>query len=77
VNDTHGHDTGDAVLKALVALAKRLIRPNDRVARMGGEEFMLILPDTPVQQSLVVVQRLLLRSAIRPWCKTARGGAFP
>ncbi|WP_449369805.1 diguanylate cyclase domain-containing protein [Thiomonas sp.] len=59
VNDTHGHDTGDAVLRALVALAKRLIRPSDRVARMGGEEFMLLLPDTPVQQSLVVVQRLL------------------
>jgi diguanylate cyclase len=60
VNDTYGHDTGDAVLKALVDLATRLVRPSDRVARMGGEEFMLILPDTPVQQSLVVVQRLLM-----------------
>ena len=60
VNDTYGHDTGDAVLKALVNLATRLVRPSDRVARMGGEEFMLILPDTPVQQSLVVVQRLLM-----------------
>ncbi len=59
VNDTHGHDTGDAVLKALVTLARRLVRPTDRVARMGGEEFMLLLPDTPVQQSQVVVQRLL------------------
>lgn len=59
VNDTHGHDTGDAVLKALVSLATRLVRPSDRVARMGGEEFMLLLPDTPVQQSRVVVQRLL------------------
>ncbi len=60
VNDTYGHDTGDAVLKALVSLATRLVRPSDRVARMGGEEFMLILPDTPVQQSQVVVQRLLM-----------------
>ncbi|MGC9185401.1 MAG: diguanylate cyclase domain-containing protein [Thiomonas sp.] len=59
VNDTYGHDTGDAVLKALVSLARRLVRPSDRVARMGGEEFMLLLPDTPVQQSRVVVQRLL------------------
>ena len=59
VNDTHGHDIGDAVLKALVQLAKRLIRPSDRVARMGGEEFMLLLADTPVQQSQLVVQRLL------------------
>ncbi|MGA8010142.1 MAG: GGDEF domain-containing protein [Thiomonas sp.] len=59
VNDTYGHDAGDAVLRALVTLAKRLVRPSDRVARMGGEEFMLLLPGTPVQHSLVVVQRLL------------------
>jgi diguanylate cyclase len=59
INDTHGHDVGDAVLKALVELAKRLMRPSDRIARMGGEEFMLLLPDTPVQQSRLVVQRLL------------------
>jgi diguanylate cyclase len=77
VNDTHGHDTGDAVLKALVVLAKRLIRPSDRVARMGGEEFMLILPDTPVQQSLVVVQRLLVAFSDQTLVQDSAGRRIP
>jgi len=77
VNDTHGHDTGDAVLKALVAQAKRLIRPSDRVARMGGEEFMLLLPDTPVQQSLVVVQRLLVAFSDQTLVQDSAGRRIP
>ena len=77
VNDTHGHDTGDAVLKALVALARRLVRPSDRVARMGGEEFMLMLPDTPVQQSLVVVQRLLVAFSEQTLVQDAGGRRIP
>jgi len=77
VNDTYGHDTGDAVLKALVNLATRLVRPSDRVARMGGEEFMLILPDTPVQQSLVVVQRLLMAFSEQTLVQDATGRRIP
>ena len=77
VNDTHGHDTGDEVLKALVALARRLVRPSDRIARMGGEEFMLMLPDTPVQQSLVVVQRLLDAFSGQTLVQDAAGRRIP
>ena len=77
VNDTHGHDTGDEVLKALVTLARRLIRPSDRVARMGGEEFMLMLPDTPVQQSLVVMQRLLAAFSDQTLVHDAGGRRIP
>ncbi|WP_051848979.1 GGDEF domain-containing protein [Thiomonas sp. FB-Cd] len=59
VNDTYGHDLGDAVLCALVQLAQGLIRPTDSIARMGGEEFMLLLPDADTERAWLVVERLL------------------
>ncbi len=46
VNDTHGHDAGDAVLKALSTILKQSVRASDLVIRYGGEEFMIILIDT-------------------------------
>ncbi|MGE0071855.1 MAG: diguanylate cyclase [Thiomonas sp.] len=77
VNDTYGHDVGDAVLKALVTLAKRLVRPSDRVARLGGEEFMLLLPDAPAQQALLVVQRLLAAFSEQTLVHDAAGRRVP
>ena len=44
VNDTHGHDAGDKVLVAVAALLDKEVRDTDRVARMGGEEFLVLLP---------------------------------
>jgi diguanylate cyclase (GGDEF)-like protein len=46
VNDTHGHDAGDAVLKALAAATRDLCRDSDALGRYGGEEFLMILPET-------------------------------
>lgn len=65
VNDTHGHAAGDAVL---VDFARRLLactRRDDVCARLGGEEFMLLLPRTAPDQALPVLERLLqgVRSA--------------
>lgn len=44
VNDTHGHDAGDKVLAAVATLLDKEVRDTDRVARMGGEEFLVLLP---------------------------------
>jgi diguanylate cyclase (GGDEF) domain len=48
VNDTHGHIVGDAVLKCIGNQIKNVVRGNDVSARFGGEEFVLLLPDTPL-----------------------------
>jgi diguanylate cyclase (GGDEF)-like protein/PAS domain S-box-containing protein len=58
VNDTHGHATGDEVLRVFAALARRIVRANDYVARIGGEEFVILFPATSVEQALQVCDRL-------------------
>ena len=58
VNDTHGHDVGDAVLREIGARLKTGLREIDVVARYGGEEFMLALPGTHSPGAIVVADRL-------------------
>ncbi|HKK15018.1 MAG TPA: GGDEF domain-containing protein [Gammaproteobacteria bacterium] len=58
VNDTFGHDVGDLVLREFVRLAKRCIRDEDLLARFGGEEFAIVLPDTPLEQGHRVAERI-------------------
>ncbi|PCI08732.1 MAG: diguanylate cyclase [Gammaproteobacteria bacterium] len=58
VNDTHGHQVGDAVLVRLVTLMQELVRSSDIVARYGGEEFTIILPDTGIQLAREVAERI-------------------
>ncbi|GAA3701885.1 hypothetical protein GCM10022421_05580 [Oceanisphaera sediminis] len=50
VNDTYGHDAGDEVLIALAEHCRLALRRTDILARFGGEEFVILLPDTPLQQ---------------------------
>lgn len=63
VNDDLGHDAGDRVLKALVLLIKNRSRKLDRLFRMGGEEFLLLLPDTPAAAAMVQAENLRVRIA--------------
>jgi diguanylate cyclase (GGDEF)-like protein len=58
INDQHGHLAGDACLKALAALLAESVREVDLVARFGGEEFVVLLPETSVVQSLLAAERM-------------------
>lgn len=57
-NDTYGHTAGDDVLKRVSAVLKRTCRESDVVARYGGDEFMVLLPDTNVRQALRCAERI-------------------
>jgi diguanylate cyclase (GGDEF)-like protein/PAS domain S-box-containing protein len=57
INDTYGHDTGDAVLKSAAQRLDRYSRSNDFVCRYGGEEFLIILPETPFDEALNIAER--------------------
>lgn len=56
VNDTHGHDTGDRVLKMLASALLAGVRRDDLVCRFGGEEFVLVLPGTDIGRAAEVVE---------------------
>ena len=58
VNDTGGHALGDATLQAVDARLPALFRKQDVLARIGGEEFAVALPDTPTQEALEIAERL-------------------
>lgn len=58
VNDTHGHHAGDAVLTAAAEIIRSGVRSSDIVCRYGGEEFVILLPDTEVDAALNVSERL-------------------
>jgi diguanylate cyclase len=58
LNDTLGHAAGDVALKALAERVKEGLRPVDTVARFGGEEFVVLLPGTPVDEAQTVLTRL-------------------
>lgn len=62
INDTYGHEAGDAVLREVGTMLRSRVRGSDVAARIGGEEFALLLPDTQQNQALELAE--LLRQAL-------------
>ena len=70
VNDTHGHLIGDNVLKMLSRLLKEQIKGKDTAARFGGEEFILVLPDTALKGAFILAEQIRINLKSMRW--TAR-----
>jgi len=66
-NDSFGHPAGDVVLQKVGALLKQLGRKTDCIARFGGEEFVLLMPETAPDQALVLAQRIQETIAAEKW----------
>ena len=58
INDTYGHDAGDDVLRAFAHLLKKSVRGIDLVVRQGGEEFVVVMPETDAKYATMVAERL-------------------
>jgi diguanylate cyclase (GGDEF)-like protein len=72
INDRYGHPVGDRVLQATAAALSEILRPGDRIARVGGEEFMLVLPRTDQDGAARVADRA--RETLEALRVTADGG---
>jgi diguanylate cyclase len=58
VNDDHGHGAGDEVLRAIAGQLRESLRPQDCAGRIGGDEFAVLLPDTPAAEAAHVAERI-------------------
>jgi diguanylate cyclase (GGDEF)-like protein len=63
INDMHGHLVGSHVLMEMAAVILASVRDTDMVARYGGDEFVVVLPETPIDQTLLVAERVRERIA--------------
>ena len=70
VNDVHGHDAGDDVLRELAARTIKSVRSVDLAVRWGGEEFLVVMPETDLANAAAVAERL--RAAIAKELFTVR-----
>jgi diguanylate cyclase (GGDEF)-like protein len=73
INDHHGHAVGDHVLKEFARLTSSVLRASDTLGRWGGEEFLLVLPDTELDCAVTTVHRMRSATANIQLPDTARG----
>jgi diguanylate cyclase (GGDEF)-like protein/PAS domain S-box-containing protein len=66
VNDTFGHDAGDAVLKEIACRLRRSLRQSDKIARMGGDEFYVLIEDLQDGDDAAEIAEKLLEEAVQP-----------
>jgi two-component system cell cycle response regulator len=67
INDSHGHDAGDDVLRQLATRVRKSIRGIDLACRYGGEEFVIVMPETDMAVATIVAERLRRRIAAEPF----------
>ncbi len=77
INDSHGHDAGDDVLRDFALRIKRSIRGIDLACRYGGEEFVVIMPETDMAVAAMVAERLRRRIAAEPFAIAQGSGHIP
>ena len=67
INDLYGHAEGDAVLKQICQRLQRVVPPGSKIGRVGGDEFVILLPDTPISLASVISQSLVNAIASEPY----------
>lgn len=67
VNDTCGHAVGDVVLQQVATVIRRSIRRTDICARIGGEEFVICMPETDIREAVTVAEKIRIRIASHPF----------
>jgi diguanylate cyclase (GGDEF)-like protein len=73
INDRYGHAVGDHVLREFARLAREMLRSTDTLGRWGGEEFLLILPDTTIDAAVATMHRMRTATAEMPQVDAACG----
>ncbi len=63
INDNYGHDIGDKVIIEMVKISSTMLRKNDTFSRFGGEEFTILLPETPLAEASQIANRLCMQIA--------------
>jgi two-component system cell cycle response regulator len=76
VNDTHGHDAGDEVIKEFAARIRSTVRGADLACRFGGEEFVVVMPDTSPDTAAVIAERLRFAVESQPFILKQSGTAI-